>query len=198
MSENTIFRYLCPTLLSETDLREELKRRCFRIKGLERKSRDELTEIFIRHLVPFPQREFPNNNHGRIINQMIQKENVQSRRKEKIEGNKSTVQYGFDEHNSSSSLLGKRTNVSVSGDRLKPPVDATGIQSKKISLSRTSSSLDKVVINDRSKARRASNDSEVVRRKSTEEADKTEKSYRKRCHYYSDIAEESNSSANSE
>lgn len=87
----------------------------------------------------------------------------------------STVQYGFSdskEHKPSSSLQGKSNHSPIQRERLKPPVDSSEIQTKKISLTNTSSSstiLDKVIVKDRTKEKLVSNNSESGRRKSSEE-----------------------------
>ncbi|XP_034253398.1 ashwin-like [Thrips palmi] len=189
--DNPVFKYLCPSLLSEKDILEELKARCFKIKGLERKSKDELTEIFIRHLMPLPQRTFPNNHHGKLINQMIQKEGFLSRRAGRSEERKTSLQFGFSDKikqdSKSSSLVGAGSSSSPSGDRLKPPIDSPHLQTRRISLTKSTSSssnssLDKVIIKDRSKERKNSLESDGQRNSSEVKETEPKKVELKRSH----------------
>ncbi|KAK3925769.1 Ashwin [Frankliniella fusca] len=165
VSSNNLFRYLCPSFLSENDLLQELQIRCFKIKGLDKRSKDELIQIFTKHLMPLPQRLFPNNHHGTLINKMILKENASSRRQQKHEEAKSHLQYGFSREQDSKLSLKSSEKRNI--DRLKPPIDSSNIQNKRISFSKTSSpsssstaSLDKTVIN--TKCERKSRDETKV------------------------------------
>lgn len=176
--QENIFRYLCPSLLSQNDILKELKTRCFKIKGLEIKSRDELTQIFIKHLLPLPQRCFPNNHHGNLINKMILRENAPSKRKEKHEQNQSCLQYGF--NSVQDTKLSLKSPAKGGLDRLKPPIDSSSVQHRKISFSKTSSSssstnatLDKIVVNSHL---------ERCHRKSMDEMVETAKNDLKRAH----------------
>lgn len=196
--ESSIFRFLCPSLLSEQEILEELRNRCVKIKGLEKKSREELTRIFSRHFIPLPQRTFPNNHHGKLINKMIERENFQSRKSKKLEERGSSLQFGFGDNKKGSKLsLPSKTEstTSVAEDRLKPPIESIDLHNKKISLSKTpsctaASSLDKIIINNRSRERKESSGSESERRRSSSETVEIKKPELKRTHSTSENSDD--------
>ncbi|KAM9851355.1 ashwin [Aulostomus maculatus] len=107
---------LHPELLSQDYLKVILTER--KVSTRDCGSRDQLTELFVRHVIPLPQRTLPNNRWGKKM--------------EKSHGRRTPAGHQSDRNHSSSSHLGsiklkKPEGTMMSAgvtDRLKPPPGA--------------------------------------------------------------------------
>ncbi|KAJ9591940.1 hypothetical protein L9F63_001542, partial [Diploptera punctata] len=156
--------------------------RCVKLQNMYNMSKEQLVELFHRIAVPLPQRNYKDNRRGKLLTKLRRKQERIIQKAETMQ-EKSNVTYGFSE---SSNSLQQTSCISFNshrtGDRLKPPPDSINFERKTIRLNSKSSDsidlenirikrlkkfdnsgkngdiLDKIIINDRRREDKLSQD----------------------------------------
>ncbi|XP_076016604.1 ashwin [Genypterus blacodes] len=113
---------LHPELLSREFLRLLLSER--KIGSAACESRDGLTELYLRHVVPLPQRTLPNNRWGRKVERSGGRQSSHSSSNDQMRKRPLIVFDGSSSH-SGSLKLKKAEGTTGTIDRLKPPPAAS-------------------------------------------------------------------------
>ncbi|XP_039570345.1 ashwin [Passer montanus] len=113
---------LHPELLSEEFLRLTLEQKNILGENDVKMDKDGLTDLYIQHAIPLPQRDLPKSRWGRMMEKKRQQNDLKSEKKSvtTVEGLRKRPLIVFDGNSTSTSIKVKKTeNGAV--DRLKPP-----------------------------------------------------------------------------
>ncbi|NXE34421.1 ASHWN protein, partial [Ptilorrhoa leucosticta] len=113
---------LHPELLSEEFLRLTLEQKNILVENDVKMDKDGLTDLYIQHAIPLPQRDLPKSRWGKMMEKKRQQNDLKSDNKSvtTVEGLRKRPLIVFDGNSTSTSIKVKKTeNGAV--DRLKPP-----------------------------------------------------------------------------
>ncbi|XP_057901443.1 ashwin [Melospiza georgiana] len=113
---------LHPELLSEEFLRLTLEQKNILGENDVKMDKDGLTDLYIQHAIPLPQRDLPKSRWGRMMEKKRQQNDLKSEKKSvtTVEGLRKRPLIVFDGNSTSTSIKVKKTENGAA-DRLKPP-----------------------------------------------------------------------------
>ncbi|NXP48506.1 ASHWN protein, partial [Heliornis fulica] len=113
---------LHPELLSEEFLLLTLEQKNIQVKNDVKMNKDGLTDLYIQHAIPLPQRDLPKSRWGKIMEKKRQQNELKSENKSvtAVEGLRKRPLIVFDGNSTSTSIKVKKTENGAA-DRLKPP-----------------------------------------------------------------------------
>ncbi|NXT73876.1 ASHWN protein, partial [Zapornia atra] len=113
---------LHPELLSEEFLLLTLEQKNIQVKNDVKMDKDGLTDLYIQHAIPLPQRDLPKSRWGKMMEKKRQQNELKSENKSvtTAEGLRKRPLIVFDGHSTSTSIKVKKTENGAA-DRLKPP-----------------------------------------------------------------------------
>ncbi|XP_071887477.1 ashwin isoform X1 [Anas platyrhynchos] len=113
---------LHPELLSEEFLLLTLEQKNILVKNDVKMDKDGLTDLYIQHAIPLPQRDLPKSRWGKMMEKKRQQNELKSENKSvtAVEGLRKRPLIVFDGSSTSTSIKVKKTENGAT-DRLKPP-----------------------------------------------------------------------------
>ncbi|NXJ65437.1 ASHWN protein, partial [Rostratula benghalensis] len=113
---------LHPELLSEEFLLLTLEQKNIVVENDVKMDKDGLTDLYIQHAIPLPQRDLPKSRWGRMMEKKRQQNETKSENKSvtMVEGLRKRPLIVFDGNSTSTSIKVKKTENGAA-DRLKPP-----------------------------------------------------------------------------
>ncbi|NXB11547.1 ASHWN protein, partial [Cnemophilus loriae] len=114
---------LHPELLSEEFLRLTLEQKNILVENDVRMDKDGLTDLYIQHAIPLPQRDLPKSRWGKMMEKKRQQNELKSENKSvspTVDGLRKRPLIVFDGNSTSTSIKVKKTENGAA-DRLKPP-----------------------------------------------------------------------------
>ncbi|NWY52416.1 ASHWN protein, partial [Chionis minor] len=113
---------LHPELLSEEFLRLTLEQKNILVENDVKMDKDGLTDLYIQHAIPLPQRDLPKSRWGKMMEKKRQQTESKSENKSvtMVEGLRKRPLIVFDGNSTSTSIKVKKTENGAA-DRLKPP-----------------------------------------------------------------------------
>ncbi|NWW18968.1 ASHWN protein, partial [Falcunculus frontatus] len=113
---------LHPELLSEEFLRLTLEQKNILVENDVKMDKDGLTDLYIQHAIPLPQRDLPKSRWGKMMEKKRQQNDLKSENKSvtTVEGLRKRPLIVFDGNSTSTSIKVKKTENGAA-DRLKPP-----------------------------------------------------------------------------
>ncbi|NXI67787.1 ASHWN protein, partial [Anseranas semipalmata] len=113
---------LHPELLSEEFLLLTLEQKNILVKNDVKMDKDGLTDLYIQHAIPLPQRDLPKSRWGKMMEKKRQQNELKSENKSVtvVEGLRKRPLIVFDGSSTSTSIKVKKTENGAT-DRLKPP-----------------------------------------------------------------------------
>ncbi|NXL46597.1 ASHWN protein, partial [Podilymbus podiceps] len=113
---------LHPELLSEEFLLLTLEQKNILVENDVKMDKDGLTDLYIQHAIPLPQRDLPKSRWGKMMEKKRQQNVLKSENKSvtMVEGLRKRPLIVFDGHSTSTSIKVKKTENGAA-DRLKPP-----------------------------------------------------------------------------
>ncbi|KAM6097131.1 ashwin [Chlamydotis macqueenii] len=113
---------LHPELLSEEFLRLTLEQKNILVENDVKMDKDDLTDLYIQHAIPLPQRDLPKSRWGKMMEKKRQQNELKSEHKSVTtgEGLRKRPLIVFDGNSTSTSIKVKKTENGAA-DRLKPP-----------------------------------------------------------------------------
>ncbi|CAG05803.1 unnamed protein product, partial [Tetraodon nigroviridis] len=121
---STVDLLLHPELMSQDFMKLVLREKSVRTRECE--DRDHLTELYLRHVIPLPQRTLPNNRWGKRINKTRESHTAAGNRSDSNEHSRKRPLIVFDGSSSHSGPVKLKKPVGTNAspaltDRLKPP-----------------------------------------------------------------------------
>lgn len=116
---------LHPELLSQEFLLLTLEQKNIAVENDVRISKDELTDLYVQHAIPLPQRDLPKNRWGRMMEKKREQHEtkIETKRTGAVDGLRKRPLIVFDGSSTSTSIKVKKTE-NGDNDRLKPPPQA--------------------------------------------------------------------------
>ncbi|NXJ00878.1 ASHWN protein, partial [Psophia crepitans] len=113
---------LHPELLSEEFLLLTLEQKNILVENDVRSDKDGLTDLYIQHAIPLPQRDLPKSRWGKMMEKKRQQNELKSENKSvtTVEGLRKRPLIVFDGNSTSTSIKVRKTENGAA-DRLKPP-----------------------------------------------------------------------------
>ncbi|NXL89908.1 ASHWN protein, partial [Alectura lathami] len=113
---------LHPELLSEEVLLLTLEQKNILVKNDVKMDKDGLTDLYLQHAIPLPQRDLPKSRWGKMMEKKRQQNELKSENKSVavVEGLRKRPLIVFDGSSTSTSIKVKKTENGAA-DRLKPP-----------------------------------------------------------------------------
>ncbi|NXX49256.1 ASHWN protein, partial [Tricholaema leucomelas] len=113
---------LHPELLSEEFLLLTLEQKNILVENDVKMDKDGLTDLYIQHAIPLPQRDLPKSRWGKMMEKKRQQNELKSEDKSvtMVEGLRKRPLIVFDGNSTSTSIKVKKTENGAA-DRLKPP-----------------------------------------------------------------------------
>ncbi|OXB66592.1 hypothetical protein ASZ78_008212 [Callipepla squamata] len=113
---------LHPELLSEEFLLLTLEQKNILVKNDVKMDKDGLTDLYIQHAIPLPQRDLPKSRWGKMMEKKRQQNELKSENKSvtAVEGLRKRPLIVFDGSSTSTSIKVKKTENGAT-DRLRPP-----------------------------------------------------------------------------
>ncbi|XP_025958992.2 ashwin [Dromaius novaehollandiae] len=113
---------LHPELLSEEFLLLTLEQKNIPVENDVKRDKDGLTDLYIQHAIPLPQRDLPKSRWGKMMEKKRQQNELKSENKSvtTVEGLRKRPLIVFDGSSTSTSIKVKKTEDGAA-DRLKPP-----------------------------------------------------------------------------
>ncbi|NWI85173.1 ASHWN protein, partial [Pitta sordida] len=113
---------LHPELLSEEFLRLTLEQKNILFENDVKIDKDGLTDLYIQHAIPLPQRDLPKSRWGKMMEKKRQQSDLKSENRSvtTVEGLRKRPLIVFDGNSTSTSIKVKKTENGAA-DRLKPP-----------------------------------------------------------------------------
>ncbi|XP_019482707.1 PREDICTED: ashwin isoform X3 [Hipposideros armiger] len=109
---------------SERGVRSDLRGLCknIAVENDVRINKDNLTDLYVQHAIPLPQRELPKNRWGKMMEKKREQHELKSetKRSSTVDGLKKRPLIVFDGSSTSTSIKVKKTE-NGDNDRLKPP-----------------------------------------------------------------------------
>lgn len=131
---------LHPELLSQEFLLLTLEQKNIAVENDVRVNKDNLTDLYVQHAIPLPQRDLPKNRWGKMMEKKREHHEVKNdtKRGSAVDGLRKRPLIVFDGSSTSTSIKVKKTENGAD-DRLKPPAQ-TGSTSDSLRKSPNSSS----------------------------------------------------------
>lgn len=132
---------LHPELLSQEFLLLTLEQKNIAVENDVRVNKDNLTDLYVQHAIPLPQRDLPKNRWGKMMEKKREHHEVKNdtKRGSAVDGLRKRPLIVFDGSSTSTSIKVKKTENGAD-DRLKPPPAQTGSASDSLRKSPNSSS----------------------------------------------------------
>lgn len=132
---------LHPELLSQEFLLLTLEQKNIAVENDVRVNKDNLTDLYVQHAIPLPQRDLPKNRWGKMMEKKREHHEVKNdtKRGSAVDGLRKRPLIVFDGSSTSTSIKVKKTENGAD-DRLKPPAAQTGSASDSLRKSPNSSS----------------------------------------------------------
>lgn len=116
---------LHPELLSQEFLLLTLEQKNITVESDVRINKDNLTDLYVQHAIPLPQRDLPKNRWGKMMEQRREHEiKSETKRSSTIDGLRKRPLIVFDGNSTSTSIKVKKTE-NGDNDRLKSPPQAS-------------------------------------------------------------------------
>ncbi|XP_077605413.1 ashwin [Crocuta crocuta] len=133
---------LHPELLSQEFLLLTLEQKNIAVENDIRISKDNLTDLYVQHAIPLPQRDLPKNRWGKMMEKKREQHEVKSETKRggTVDGLRKRPLIVFDGSSTRTSIKVKKTE-NGDNDRLKPPPQASLTSNVFRKLSNSSSSV---------------------------------------------------------
>ncbi|XP_078204997.1 ashwin isoform X3 [Callithrix jacchus] len=113
---------LHPELLSQEFLLLTLEQKNIAVETDARINKDSLTDIYVQHAIPLPQRDLPKNRWGKMMEKKREHHEIknETKRNSAVDGLRKRPLIVFDGSSTSTSIKVKKTE-NGDNDRLKPP-----------------------------------------------------------------------------
>ncbi|KAM5228098.1 ashwin [Ctenodactylus gundi] len=133
---------LHPELLSQEFLLLTLEQKNIAVENDVKINKDNLTDLYVQHAIPLPQRDLPKNRWGRMMERKREQNEIrhESKRGTPVDGLRKRPLIVFDGSSTSTSIKVKKTEDSAS-EQLRPPLLASCLRSASQKSSSSSSSV---------------------------------------------------------
>ncbi|XP_040126759.1 ashwin isoform X2 [Ictidomys tridecemlineatus] len=113
---------LHPELLSQEFLLLTLEQKNITVENDIRVNKDNLTDLYVQHAIPLPQRELPKNRWGKMMEKKREQHEIknETKRSSTVDGLRKRPLIVFDGSSTSTSIKVRKTE-NGDNDRLKPP-----------------------------------------------------------------------------
>uniref|UniRef100_A0A8D1AZZ2 Ashwin n=2 Tax=Sus scrofa TaxID=9823 RepID=A0A8D1AZZ2_PIG len=113
---------LHPELLSQEFLLLTLEQKNIAVENDLRINKDSLTDLYVQHAIPLPQRDLPKNRWGKMMEKKREQHEIrnETKRSSSVDGLRKRPLIVFDGSSTSTSIKVKKTE-NGDNDRLKPP-----------------------------------------------------------------------------
>nr|XP_004651846.1 ashwin [Jaculus jaculus] len=117
---------LHPELLSQEFLLLTLEQKNITVQNDVRVNKDNLTDLYVQHAIPLPQRDLPKNRWGKMMEKKREQHEVrnETKRSTTVDGLRKRPLIVFDGNSTSTSIKVKKTE-NGDNDRLRPPPQAS-------------------------------------------------------------------------
>ncbi|XP_037383935.1 ashwin [Talpa occidentalis] len=138
---------LHPELLSQEFLLLTLEQKNIAVENDKRINKDNLTDLYVQHAIPLPQRDLPKNRWGKMMEKKREQHEIknETKRSNTVDGLRKRPLIVFDGSSTSTSIKVKRTE-NGDNDRLKPPPQASFTSNAFRKLSNSSSSVSPLLL----------------------------------------------------
>ncbi|XP_047637276.1 ashwin isoform X1 [Phacochoerus africanus] len=133
---------LHPELLSQEFLLLTLEQKNIAVENDLRINKDSLTDLYVQHAIPLPQRDLPKNRWGKMMEKKREQHEIrnETKRSSSVDGLRKRPLIVFDGSSTSTSIKVKKTE-NGDNDRLKPPPQASVTSNAFRKLSNSSSGV---------------------------------------------------------
>uniref|UniRef100_A0A8D2D0V9 Ashwin n=1 Tax=Sciurus vulgaris TaxID=55149 RepID=A0A8D2D0V9_SCIVU len=123
---------LHPELLSQEFLLLTLEQKSITVENDVRVNKDDLTDLYVQHAIPLPQRDLPKNRWGKMMEKKREQHEIknETKRSSTIDGLRKRPLIVFDGSSTSTSIKVRKTE-NGDNDRLKPPPQNHDLMHKK-------------------------------------------------------------------
>ncbi|XP_062934408.1 ashwin [Cynocephalus volans] len=138
---------LHPELLSQEFLLLTLEQKKIAVEDDIRINKDNLTDLYVQHAIPLPQRDLPKNRWGKMMEKRREQHEIkdETKRSSTVDGLRKRPLIVFDGSSTSTSIKVKKTENGDNG-RLKPPPQASFTSNAFPKLSNSSSSVSPLIL----------------------------------------------------
>nr|XP_048286152.1 ashwin [Myodes glareolus] len=138
---------LHPELLSQEFLLLTLEQKNIAVENDVRVNKDNLTDLYVQHAIPLPQRELPKNRWGKMMEKKREQHEVkiETKRSGAVDGLRKRPLIVFDGSSTSTSIKVKKTENGAD-ERLKPPAQTGSTRDALQKLSNSSSRVSPLVL----------------------------------------------------
>ncbi|XP_068839139.1 ashwin isoform X1 [Capricornis sumatraensis] len=138
---------LHPELLSQEFLLLTLEQKNITVENDMRVNKDSLTDLYVQHAIPLPQRDLPKSRWGKMMEKKREQHEIKSetKRSSPADGLRKRPLIVFDGSSTSTSIKVKKTE-NGDNDRLRPPPQASATSNAFRKLSNSSSSVSPLVL----------------------------------------------------
>ncbi|KAI5935668.1 Ashwin [Manis javanica] len=137
---------LHPELLSQEFLLLTLEQKNIAIDNDIRINKDNLTDLYVQHAIPLPQRDLPKNRWGKMMEKKREHEmKNETKRSSTVDGLRKRPPIVFDGSSTSTSIKVRKTE-NGDNDRLRPPPQASFTSNAFRKLSDSSSSVSRLIL----------------------------------------------------
>ncbi|KAM9720905.1 ashwin [Dama dama] len=138
---------LHPELLSQEFLLLTLEQKNITVENDMRVNKDSLTDLYVQHAIPLPQRDLPRNRWGKMMEKKREQHEIknETKRSSPADGLRKRPLIVFDGSSTSTSIKVKKTE-NGDNDRLRPPPQASATSNAFRKLSDSSSSVSPLVL----------------------------------------------------
>uniref|UniRef100_A0A8C3VRK7 Ashwin n=1 Tax=Catagonus wagneri TaxID=51154 RepID=A0A8C3VRK7_9CETA len=133
---------LHPELLSQEFLLLTLEQKNIAVENDVRINKDSLTDLYVQHAIPLPQRDLPKNRWGKMMEKKREQHEIknETKRSSSVDGLRKRPLIVFDGSSTSTSIKVKKTEDG-DNDRLRPPPQASVTSNAFRKLSNSSSGV---------------------------------------------------------
>ncbi|KAM4866915.1 ashwin [Thomomys bottae] len=138
---------LHPELLSQEFLLLTLEQKNIAVENDVKINKDNLTDLYVQHAIPLPQRDLPKNRWGKMMEKKRELHEIknETKRSNTVDGLRKRPLIVFDGNSTSTSIKVKRTE-NGDNDRLKPPPQASFPSNAFRKLSNSSSGVPPLIL----------------------------------------------------
>ncbi|KAM9585375.1 ashwin isoform 1-T1 [Trichechus inunguis] len=138
---------LHPELLSQEFLLLTLEQKNIAVESDVRINKDGLTDLYVQHAIPLPQRDLPKNRWGKMMEERREHQEIEreTKRNTAVDGVRKRPLIVFDGSSTSTTIKVKKTE-NGDNDRLKPPPQASFTSNAFQKLSNSSPSVSPLIL----------------------------------------------------